>query len=421
VSQAIENRTEVHTNIAPLLPLYLVVLIGFIGYSMMITLFVPMLMDHEGGLLPAEATTSHRTTVLGVLLALYPLGQFFGSPVLGALSDRFGRKPVLIASLGAASVCYVFICLALQTHSLILLCIGCLVCGLAESNVMLTQSAVADSTAPADRGRLFAYIYTTCSISYIIGPISGGLLSVRFGYAAPFWIVLGLLVMTLVWTWGNFKETHSPTPGQRVDYFGAFTNLLGVFTDHSIRRLYLVNFLFYLASFGFFRVILMYMVDEWHMGVGRTTDYYAYLAFVSIIASFGLMPVLSRRLSMKSLAVGGALTGGLAVIAIVIPRAENSLLFTAGPATIFLTLALSACVAMLSSSVSDDRQGSVLGNNQALQVGAEALGSVMGGLMAAWMIKMPLPIFGCVLILGALLLTTFRGSQPVEKRVAVSS
>ena len=79
------------TDLHPLMPLYLVIFIGFIGYSMMVTLFVPMLMyDHAffGG----EVSRAAKTTTIGVLLALYPLGQFIGSPVIGALSDRFGRK-----------------------------------------------------------------------------------------------------------------------------------------------------------------------------------------------------------------------------------------------------------------------------------------------------------------------------------------
>lgn len=405
------QATSSRTNIRPLLPLYLVVVIAFLGYSMMVTLFVPMLMHQTSGFLPESYTTAQRTTLLGVLLALYPLGQFFGSPVLGALSDRFGRKRVLLVSLVITTVCYGFICTALQIQSFFLLAVSCLICGLSESNVTITQSAIADISTATDRGRLFGYIYSASSVSYIIGPIFGGAIAERYGYALPFWIVLGLLVVALVWTRTSFKETHQPMPGQEVQYFRAFTSLLSVFTDRPIRQLYLVNFLFYLTIFGFFRVILMYMVDEWQMGVSQVTLYYGFLAFMSIIASFGLMPRLASRVSMKRLAVSTAILGGLVMIVIVIPPSETSLLFTAGPTTLFITLTLSACAALLSSSVTQERQGSVLGNNQALQVGAEALGVFVGGLMAAILVKLPLLVFGGVLILAALLLLPFRSPK----------
>lgn len=402
------------TNIRPLLPLYLIIVIAFLGYSMMVTLFVPMLMHQTSGFLPESFTTAHRTTRLGLLLALYPLGQFFGSPVLGTLSDRFGRKRVLLVSLVTTIVCYLFICIALQIQSFLLLAISCLVCGLSESNITITQSAIADVSTAADRGRLFGYVYSATSFSYVIGPLFGGMIAERYGYALPFWIVLGLLVVALVWTRASFKETHKPTPGQQVYYFQAFTNLSTVFTDRPIRQLYLINFLFYLTIFGFFRVVLIYMVDEWQMGIGQSTMYYSYTAVMGTIASFVLMPRLSRHVQMKSLAIGSAILAGLVMIAIVIPRSETSLLFTAGPATLLVVLILSACATLLSSSVSQARQGTVLGNNQALQVGAEALGVFVGGLMAAILVKLPLIIFGVVLILTGLLLVPFQRPQVVE-------
>jgi MFS family permease len=398
-------------DIRPLLPLYLIIVIAFLGYSMMVTLFVPMLMHRTSGFLPSSATTAQRTTALGVLLALYPLGQFFGSPVLGALSDRFGRKRVLLASLTVTTICYVFICLALERQSLLLLAGSCLVCGLSEANITITQSAIADVSLPTERGRLFGYIWTMTSISYIVGPILGGAIAARHGYALPFWVVLGLLVVILVWTRAAFKETHQPGTGAPVNYFRAFTSLLTVVTDRPIRRLYGVNFLVYLAVFGFYRAILMYMVDEWQMPVSRMTRYYAFLSVMSIVASFGVMPQLSGRLRMQPLTVVTAALGGLLLVAIVIPSSEMSLLFTAGPTSLVLTLTISACAASLSGSVSEARQGSVMGNNAALQVGAESLGVFVAGLMAAVVVKLPLPVFGGVLILAALLLVPFRSPQ----------
>jgi MFS family permease len=75
-------------------PLYLVVFIGFLGYSLMITVFTPLILRDDGGMLASSTSLATRTLVLGGVLAVYPLAQFVGSPILGALSDRFGRRPV---------------------------------------------------------------------------------------------------------------------------------------------------------------------------------------------------------------------------------------------------------------------------------------------------------------------------------------
>ena len=155
----------------------------------------------------------------------------------------------------------------------------------------------------------------------------------------------------------------------------------------------------------------MYMVDEGRMPISRVTRYYAFLAVMSIVASFGVMPQLSGRVRMRPLTMVTAALGGLLLVAIVIPSSEMSLLFTAGPTSLALTLTISACAALVSGSVSEARQGSVMGNNAALQVGAESLGVFVAGLMAAVVVKLPLPIFGGVLMLAALLLVPFRSPQ----------
>ena len=160
-----------------LLPLYLVIFIGFLGYSLMITVFTPLLLDDSTGMLPASSSTSTRTIVLGVLLSLYPLGQFLGSPVLGTLSDRFGRRPVLLISLASTTVWYAVIALALAAESLPLLMIACFLAGLSEANIVIAQGAIADAAPREDRGRLFGYIYLSASLAYVAGPLGGGKLA----------------------------------------------------------------------------------------------------------------------------------------------------------------------------------------------------------------------------------------------------
>jgi MFS transporter, DHA1 family, tetracycline resistance protein len=114
-----------------LLPLYVVVFMGFVGYSLMITVFTPMLLRGDRAMLPPGSSTSSRTIMLGVLLCLYPLGQLIGSPILGSLSDRFGRRPILLVSLTVTTACYALISLAITANSLALLGFASLVAGFA--------------------------------------------------------------------------------------------------------------------------------------------------------------------------------------------------------------------------------------------------------------------------------------------------
>lgn len=129
-------------------PLYAVVFAEFVGYSLMIIVFTPMIMSNHNLLLQPDEPMSRRVIVLGVLLCLYPLGQFVGSPMLGGLSDRFGRKPVLMISLSFTTACYALIGIALDLRSFALLACALLLAGLAEANVVAAQSAIADVITP---------------------------------------------------------------------------------------------------------------------------------------------------------------------------------------------------------------------------------------------------------------------------------
>jgi MFS family permease len=128
---------------------------------------------------------------------------------------------------------------------------------------------------------------------------------------------------------------------------------------------------------------------------------------MSFVAS--LLPgKLAPRLGLKPLAVHSAVLSGLITIAVVVPASQTWLWFTAGPVCLIGTLTLSACAAILANAVSADRQGRVMGNNQALQVGAEALSAMLGGALAAIVVPLPPIVFGVLLIGAGLLLAGAR-------------
>jgi MFS family permease len=390
-----------------LLPLYAVVFIGFVGYAAMVTLFVPMLMgDH--GYVAADTPRSTRVILAGALLAMYPLGQFFGSPIIGALSDRFGRKPVLMLSLTMTSACYVGIASALQWHRLDLIFVMCFVCGLAESNIAIAQSVIADVTSSEERGKYFGFSYVACSLGFVTGPLIGGLLVRHYGFAVPFWAVLGLLLATWVFIAMKFRETHQRAGSDSLGARRALTNLIHVFTDRPIRRLYLVNFLIYFGAYGYFRVILIYWVDEWNMPVDRSTMFYSYVSMACLLSNLLIMPKLPALMSMKTLTIGAALLGGMLLIVVLLPRVEWSTWLTVAPAGVVIVLGLSACAALLSSQVSAARQGSVMGNNQALQVGAESISAAIGGSLAALWIPLPMLTCAVTVIASGVVLWTYR-------------
>ncbi len=397
-----------------LLPMYAVIFIGFVGYSLMITVFTPMLLDARDAMMPPHARMAHRTIMLGVLLSVYPLGQFFGSPVVGALSDRYGRKPTLLLSLCATTLCYALIAAAVAERRLHLLMAGSLLAGLSEANIVIAQSAIADVTTADSRTRLFGYIYLSASLAYVVGPLAGGKLAdsslvPSFNYATPFWVVFGLLVVTLLWTAAVFRETHAPrSGGDAISLSTAVNHLLDAFVDPHLRQLYGVNAMIYLAIFGFFRCYPMYLVDQFHMGVSTVSEFIAWVAVPIVIANVWLTDFLARRARTRRIVIVSALLTGVFMLTVALPFQQQALWATLFLTALPLAVCLPACATMISTAAGAEEQGRAMGTNQSLQVGAEALSGLLGGMLAAVRVPLPLVVLGLVAVCAAVTLARLR-------------
>ena len=160
--------------------IFAVVLVDMLSFSIVLPL-LPYLADDLGA----------SEFQIGLLIAAYPLAQFFGAPLLGHLSDRFGRKPVLLASIAGTSVGFVVLAFA---PVLGILFVSRFVDGITGGNISVAQAYIADVTDEEERGRALGLIGAAFGIGFILGPMTGGLLS-DFGYAVP--VLLGAVVAAL--------------------------------------------------------------------------------------------------------------------------------------------------------------------------------------------------------------------------------
>jgi MFS family permease len=390
----------------------------------MITVFTPMFLQGHGRLIPPETATGEKTILLGLVLCMYPLGQFLSAPPIGALSDKYGRRRVLLTSMVLSIFWYGLIAGAIATENFWLLIIALGAAGLSEGNIVIAQSAVSDVSNATNRGRLFGYVYMSASLAYVVGPLVGGKLASRaivpwFSYATPFWAMLIPLTVTLVAVALFFRETHRPSTTTGVDFAASFYNIFAVFRPTRIRILYLANFAFYLGIFGFFRCYPMYLVDEFHLDVSKVSEFIAWVSVPTIIGSLWLAGVIMAKFPVATVAVWSGVLTALAIVLIVIPASPAALWITLFLTGLPLSVCMAACATLLSNSVSSEEQGSALGNNQALQVFAESASGLVGGLIAALLVKGSLLAMAAFVLVGSTVLLF--GLRPGSDRVAAKS
>ena len=162
------------------IPLYPLLLVGFIdhmGIGLVYPLFSALLFDRVNGILPPDTSVAMRGWLLGILIALTPIAQFFACPLLGALSDKKGRKKVLIISITMGIAAYLIAAIGLMFGSLLSLFIYRIVVGISDGSVAVAQAAIADISTDETKGRNFGILNMCLGIGFTVGPFMGGVLS----------------------------------------------------------------------------------------------------------------------------------------------------------------------------------------------------------------------------------------------------
>lgn len=156
----------------------LVVFLDMVGVGLIIPV-LPRLIEAVG-----EMDLAHASRIGGLMFAAFSLAQFASAPLMGALSDRFGRRPLLLLAIGGLGVDFVFHALA---PTVAWLFVGRLIAGVCGSSYVIANAYIADITAPEHRARAFGLMGAALGLGFVLGPALGGLLG-GFGPRVPFWV-----------------------------------------------------------------------------------------------------------------------------------------------------------------------------------------------------------------------------------------
>src|SRR3989441_6951138 len=213
----------------PLLIIFLTIFVNLIGFGIIIPL------------LPFYAQTFGASPlVIGLLFAIFSLCQLIAAPALGDLSDRFGRRPVLIFSLLGTVASFVMLALA---QTLTVLFLARIVDGLSGGNISTARAYVADITEPKDRARAYGLIGAAFGLGFILGPALSGVLA-RVSYTAPIWAAAALTLVATAMAWLWLPETVHRT---RAGTGNPFRYLPALLQRPVVRRILAIDFIYWCA------------------------------------------------------------------------------------------------------------------------------------------------------------------------------
>ncbi|GAB4184848.1 MAG: hypothetical protein Tsb0015_01390 [Simkaniaceae bacterium] len=294
--------------------------------------------------------------------------------------------------------------------------IGVFLAGFAESNAVIAQNTLSDVTAKRERPRFFGYLYLSIGLAYIAGPLFGGKIAEFFQYETPFWWAFLFLAIMTLWIMLGFKETYIITRQRpQIHYWDSFVNIKNVFIERKIRKYYFANFFIYLAIFGFFRAYPMYLVDQFHLNVGKLAEFVAWVSVPIIFVNLYFSGLFSKKWNPKHMLIGASIFASAFIFLVVLPAKVQALWITLFLSASAIAFSLPSCPALLSSLVSERIQGRVMENNQSLEFAAEAVSGLTAGIIASFFFKLPMIVFAGCALLGAMILLL---SHKKERRIS---
>jgi DHA1 family tetracycline resistance protein-like MFS transporter len=339
---------------------------------------------------------SHETRIasrFGTFMAIYPFMQFLFSPVLGRLSDRFGRRPVLLVSIAGAAVDYLIMGLS---PLLSILYLGRVFAGITGANMAVATAYIADISGPEERSRRFGYMNACFGLGFVGGPLLGGLvgsLSPRY----PF--LLAALFNGLNLLMGFFALPESHTRGALTDHKGRslVASLLSIRDHRTLLPLLTIYFLIHLIGQIPGSLWIVYGEDRFGWDVQMVGLTFAAFGLLHAVAQAFFTEPTTRRFGERGAIMLGVVCDCMAFVAMALITEgwmvfAIMFLFTAGG------IALPAFQSLLSRQVDEDRQGELQGTLVSIISLTEVIGPIAATRIYA---ASPASAPGLVWIVGA--------------------
>ena len=377
--------------------LFLTVFLDLLGFGMVIPI------------LPLYGKQLHATDVqTGLLLAIYSILQLFFSPIWGRLSDRHGRRPVLLISIFGSCVSQLGYAFAPGFWWLV---VARGVAGVCGANVTAAQAYIADVTDARSRAAGMGMLGAAFGLGFVFGPAVGGILSHRSA-TLPFLVAGALAAVNFVSALVILEEPRSKaerTSARTLTWDGLVRTV-------STPRLLALMVLFFVVTFGFANLegtFALYLDRQFHYGRRETSYLFAYIGVLMVVVQGGLVRRLVPRLGERRLVILGTLLMGTGFLLLYAATEKPMLFLAIAVISVGNGLNTPSLSSLVSRAASGEHQGGVLGVSQACGALARIMGPLIGTFTLAFGTSMPY-LTGGITMIAACLFATAAVVQPAD-------
>lgn len=387
-----------------LFSIFVTVFLDLLGLGIVIPIAAPLLLTPEEGMLPLSFSFSHRSLILGFLLGIFSIAQFFGAPILGALADKYGRKKMLLLSIAGTFLGYVLFAVGIMERDIILCFVGRIIDGFTGGNISIAMSAISDISEEKDRSKNFGLIGMAFGLGFILGPFIGGILADSnlvswFNYSTPYWFAGILSLCNIIVLYFFFKETLTEKNNVPVKLFSGFRNIGKAFKIKKLRTIFTVLFLMVFGFNFFTQFFQVFLIHKFSFSATEIAYLFAYIGIWLALTQGVFNRLLSKKYSPNRLVIWSSLLCALTFPFLLLPATSWWIYLIVPFIALFNGINTPNLTAVISFQATAAEQGSILGIRQSVSSLAMAIPPIIAGLITS--IDVSLPIWAaaiCTLI-----------------------
>ncbi len=401
-------------NALALASIFFTVFLDLLGVGIVIPVIAAVVLENDGGLLPSYVSLEWRPVILGLLIAAYPLSQFVGSPLLGAISDHIGRRKVLITVLLGSCAGYCLFALGIIWHSLPLLFLSRVIDGFGGGSVAVAISAIADISHEDEKARNFGLIGTAFGLGFILGPYIGGRLSDPttlswFTYATPFWLAAMLCSINALLVIFWLPETLKTSINTKVSVLTGVRNIRKAWDMPNLRTMFIVSFVLAFGFNFFTQFFQVFLIEKFHFSQKQIGDLFAYIGLWIVLTQGVILRPISRWFSPAGILSVSVLCLAMVLPLLVIPEHPGGMYFILPFIAMFQGLIQPTSIAVVSNLATKESQGEVMGIYQSIQSLGIAIPPIIAGCIVTVHRNMPTLVAAvCTLFAWVLFVFFFR-------------
>ncbi|MCW5589557.1 MAG: MFS transporter [Legionellales bacterium] len=352
--------------------LCLVLFINALTLGLVIPVFAPMLTVANSPLFDPGTSAAIRNFAYTALLALPVLFMMFGSPLLGSLSDQYGRKRILTISLLGIALGLLLSVVGILTSSLVILFLSRCLVGFMDGCEAIAQASIADLSTPENKAKNMSKVTLAMVFGFVIGPISGGVLADHnlvswFNYNTPFIVALMLTLINVVLLRLYYRNTLLQAHTQKRNYWRVMANVFSAAFDKRVRAFVIIYLAMEIGWATFFQTTSLLLADHYHYTPSQIGLFLTYLSIVFAFSLGVLLPVLLRLLAHWMIILFGMLALASGFLCLTLALHHIYWIYAAVvPCGIGMSMTYNVLLSMFSNSVNPNEQGWIMGGLTAL-------------------------------------------------------